>query len=35
MQTNIHALSGIRTDDPSVELAKTFRALDHAAIVID
>jgi hypothetical protein len=31
---NIHALSGIRTHDPSVDRAKTFHALDRAATVI-
>jgi hypothetical protein len=33
-QTNIHAMSGIRTHDPSFEQMKIFHALDRAAIVI-
>jgi hypothetical protein len=28
-QTYVYALSGIRTHDPSVQWAKTLRALDH------
>jgi hypothetical protein len=33
-QTNIYALSGIRTHDPSVRAGKIVHALDLAAIVI-
>jgi hypothetical protein len=31
MQTNIYALSGIRTHDPSVPASEDIYALDHAA----
>jgi hypothetical protein len=34
MRTDIHLSSGIRTHDPSVELAKTFLDLYRAATVI-
>jgi hypothetical protein len=34
MQIDIHALSGFRTNDTSVQKAKTFCALDHVATVI-
>jgi hypothetical protein len=34
MQTDIHALSGIRTHNPSVRTVKMFLALDLAATVI-
>jgi hypothetical protein len=32
--TDIHASSGRRTHDPSVQASKTFHALDRAATVI-
>jgi hypothetical protein len=33
-QTSIYTLSGISIHDPSVRVAKTFHALDHATTVI-